>query len=317
MADRGIDANVELAAELDRLGEQHPLARVAPRDRSLYGFLSAGLRDSEPTTRAAAGALTDRLIERLGIWWSPETYQRMPILTPWCIRDRSVRYDQGPESWGAPRADGYLRDDNSIIKKLPLPVTVEAPEGHPYAGRRPWRGFTSCHVWGLDVDGRPSGADPWLYSFVPNLVWLPTAIAPLTDRQGSRVQMMLMQTALYLYAAAPMRPLIEEYSKYAWSRLPAPLPEFGALRADHLAQFTPDAAFYRRRIAYLDQFISGAGSVLATGSLTRKVVCTRYTTGLPLLDREHIAAFGTALGDYRDALVGDPEAAPRYVRARY
>lgn len=308
--DRGIDASVELSVELDRLGESHPLALQAPRDRSLYKFLAMGMDHPQTETRASYTALTETLIERLGIWWSPSTYQRMPVLTPWCIRDRSARYDQGPESWGAPRADGYLRDDNSIIKKLPLSVTVEAPEGHPYAGRRPWRGFTACHVWGTDVDGHPSGADPWLYSFVPNLVWLPTAIAPLSDRQGSRVQMMLMQTALYLYAAAPMRPLIEEYSKYAWSRLPAPLPEFGALRADHLAQFTPDAAFYRRRIAYLDQFISGASSVLTTGQLTRKVICTRYTTGFPALDREHIAAFRSALSDYRDALVGEPDPVP-------
>lgn len=304
--DRGIDASVELSLELDRLGEHDPIARRAPRDRSLYRFLSTGLGHYDPTTRASYTALTDALIERLGIWWSPDTYQRIPVLTPWCIRDRSSRYDQGPESWGAPRADGYLRDDNSIIKKLPLPVTVTAPDGHPYAGRRPWRGFTACHVWGLDIDGRPSGTDPWLYSFVPNLVWLPTAIAPLTDRQGSRVQGMLMRTALHLYAKPPTSTLIEAYTRYAWSRLPAPSPEGGALRGADLAKFTPDSAFLRRRIAYLDRIISGADSVLATGRLNRKVICTRYTTGFPLLDHMDIEAFRQALSEYRGALVMAP-----------
>lgn len=149
--------------------------------------------------------LAERLLTRLGIWWSADAYGVMPVMTPWCVRDRSCRYDQGPEAWGAPRADGFLRDDNSIIKKLPLPVRVSAPNGHPYDGRRPWRGFTACHIWRELPGGRIAGENPWLYSFMPNLVWLPSWIAPLTDRQNSHIQQLLQQASYDRFRNADYR----------------------------------------------------------------------------------------------------------------
>ena len=106
-------------------------------------------------------------------------------------RDRSARHDNGPEMWRAPRSDGYLRDDNSIIKKLPRPLAVDSPVGHPYSKRRAWRGFMACHLWSDLPDGALAGADPWLYSFPPNLVWLHMPIARLSDIRGGAIQMLL------------------------------------------------------------------------------------------------------------------------------
>jgi len=133
----GIDATVELVAELDRLSSRWPVAASAPRGKELYRYLAAGLSAQGQLgapQRDDFATLTERLLVRLGIWWSPAAYRRLPMMTPWCVRDRSCRYDQGPESWGAPREDGYLRDDNSIIKKLPLPVAVSAPADSPLLG---------------------------------------------------------------------------------------------------------------------------------------------------------------------------------------
>ncbi|TVY02757.1 hypothetical protein FPV58_12375 [Mycolicibacterium porcinum] len=157
----GIDGSVEIAHELDRLSQSSVVAQHAPRSKALYAYLARGMQEGDDSGAPSHEFMdiTNRLIEKLGIWWSPQGYSQLPVIVPWCIRDRSCRYDQGPESWGAPRDDGYLRDDNSIIKKLPLTCVVSAPLDHPYRDRKPWRGFTACHIWRDMPDETLAGAD--------------------------------------------------------------------------------------------------------------------------------------------------------------
>lgn len=301
----GIDATVELVAELDRLSSSNQAARDAPRSKALYQYLGAG---------AAAGprlvgpdpdevrALTLHLIERLGIWWSRGAYAAMPVMTPWCVRDRSCRYDQGPESWGAPREDGFLRDDNnSIIKKLPLPLVVNAPDGHPFAGRKPWRGFTACHIWRDLPGGMVAGEDPWLYSFIPNLIWLPSWLAPLTDRQDSWVQAVLQGTSRERYLGVPVAEPVKSYADYGWQRLPAPRDDV-RLDPHEVPEFSADAGFFRRRLRYLDDFVAGCDRVLAGQSLEKRLICSRYTVGLPALAAEPVTAFREQIAGYAGAV---------------
>lgn len=301
----GIDAAVELAGELDRLGRSGGIARQAPRSKALYRYLSDGLQGGGSSGLPADefAQLVVQLIQRLSIWWSPNTYKRLPVMVPWCVRDRSCRYDQGPESWGAPRADACFRDDNSIIKKLPLSCTIFGPANHPYRRRRIWRGFTACHIWRDLPDGSVAGADPWLYSFVPNLVWLPSWLAPLTDRQSAPVQHLLQRTSLALYretaVASPLLPYIEQ----AWARLPPP-PGEKVLAIDALAMFEPDEGFYQRRVRYLDKFIEGCEAILSGGGAIPKLVSSRYTVGLPKLETGALSAFSDAMAQYRAAVIG-------------
>lgn len=300
---KGIDATVELVEELDRLSPTSAVAASAPRGGGLYRYLADGLA---PQARLGSAGrdefleLTEHLLSRLGIWWSPASYQRLPVMTPWCVRDRSCRYDQGPESWGAPREDGYLRDDNSIIKKLPLPVRVSAPAGHPYSGQKPWRGFTACHIWRELPDGTVAGEDPWLYSFMPNLIWLPTWLAPLTDRHESHVQELLQRTSLAIFRDAPVEPEMRVYSERAWARLPSP-PPGPSLSPDGLAFFNPEPAFFKRRVDSVDKVVSGCDEIQRTGRLARKVICSRYTEGLPSLPIDVVTAFARDLNAYSEA----------------
>ena len=81
----------------------------------LHHAVRDGLASSSPDS---SQQLLAELFRRCAVWWPPELFRCFPTLVPWAVRDRSCRYDQGPESWGSPRADSYLRDDNSIIKKL-------------------------------------------------------------------------------------------------------------------------------------------------------------------------------------------------------
>lgn len=283
---------------------------MAPRSKALYRYLAGGMPQQEGLGEPPPDdirSLVEVLMTRLGIWWSVEAYEVMPIMTPWCVRDRSCRYDQGPESWGAPRADGFMRDDNSIIKKLPLPVAVSAPAGHPYAGRRPLRGFTACHIWRDLPEGRVAGEDPWLYSFMPNLVWLPSWLAPLTDRQDSRAQALLQHASKERFRGAMVDPHVRVYADYCWSQLPMP-PPGPALDTSGPAEFQPDKAFFDRRIASLTKVVGGCDHVLAHGTTGKKLICTRYTEGLPKLSVDALAAFASEMRQYRDAAsrVSDP-----------
>lgn len=296
-----IDGKVELAALLDELSTRSPLAAYAPRGNGLFRYLEAGL-STEAKQGDAAGPywqFTVDLFQRLSLWWHPATFRVLPTMTPWCIRDRSARYDQGPEMWGAPRADGYLRDDNSIIKKLPLPLYVDAAERSPYGGRRPWRGFTACHIWRDLPDGTVGGADPWVYSFMPNLVWIPTPLAPLTDH-NPRVRALLQATSHELFRDV-QGPETRRWTQYAWSKLaPGVTVLAGApmLDLDTLALFRADDGFVARRVAYIDKFVDGVDEVLTHGRLSRKLICTRYTVGMPDLERDALAAFRNALAEY-------------------
>lgn len=295
---KGVDGVVELVAELDRCSPSNSVAANAPRSTGIYRYLLEGMNGPD------AGKFTQLaidLIQRLGIWWSPEVYATLPVMVPWCIRDRTCRYDQGPESWGAPRSDGYLRDDNSIIKKLPLSLLISGPEGSLYRGQKPWRGFTACHIWRDLPGGTYAGADPWLYSFVPNLIWLPTWLAPLTDRQGGHVQAVLQRTSLALFREVVVPAPLCSYTEASWSKLPPPGPGV-ALAPENIQKFEPASAFFSRRLAYIDNVINGCGEVLHGRSPSRKLICTRYSEGLPALDRGEIGQFRNAMDEYQRAV---------------
>lgn len=298
----GIDGKVELGLALDRLSDVHSTARLAPRGSGLSGYLSRGI-SAERSAGDKAGPywqLTLDLLQTLSIWWQPSAASTLPVMTPWAIRDRRARYDQGPEMWSAPRDDGYLRDDNSVIKKLPLPLYVIHPGAGPYDDRRPWRGFTACHIWRETIDSGLGGTDPWIYSFMPNLVWLPTPLAALTD-YDLRVQCVVQRTSTRLYRSVESSP-VQHRIDYAWSRLVVDLEDSEddelALEASQLAMFDVTPAFVQRRLKSIDEFAKGADDVLRLGAPVGKLFSSRYTAGIPTVAPGHLESFRDALASY-------------------
>ena len=60
------------------------------------------------------------MIEQLllwgGIWFYPETYQKLPVLLPYAVRDAVCREKDpitGKDTRGAANSKGYIPDDNS------------------------------------------------------------------------------------------------------------------------------------------------------------------------------------------------------------
>lgn len=293
----GIDGTLELESVLRDATASlpgGPLARLG-----LYAELQAGLVGARSAEYAAAVA---QMIARLGIWWSPSIYAALPVITPWAVRDRSCRYDAGPEAWGSPREDGCFRDDNSIVKKLPLSLTIAGSATNAYTGRKLHRGFTACHVWRDLPGGKVAGADQWLYSFVPNLVWLPSPLAPLTDQQGSIVQRFLQEISAMLYRGVLVAPPLQSYVARSWAMLPAPAPS-GLPRpnAASLAYFAPSSGFFQRRLAYNEAFIAGINGFLGGDSTAKKVVSSRYVPGLAGADARSLAHMAGELAGYTAA----------------
>ena len=124
----------------------------------------------------------DKLVElalKFAIWPSKSTYEETPWLAPFAIRRIRVRVEPnapGPKRdlWGLPTELGYFTDDNSLIKGLVLRKFL-SPQNNAYGGAKISSGLVCCHIWSGTT------GSPLLFSFVPNLVWLPKSLAPFSD----------------------------------------------------------------------------------------------------------------------------------------
>lgn len=247
-----------------------------------------------PSSPAAAlddrdeGAVRDAIL-RDGIWIDPRIYGWRPHLVPFAVRDgrsRSKAAHDGQETWGAPDAQGYFRDDNSLIKNWVKSIAIRGP--HPTLdGTRLGNGYVACHVWRAVADGRMLHADPLLNSFVPNLVWLPRPLARLSDRVGSYTQRLLQVMARRLYADVPFEGRLAEHVRSSWSRLPPPDDE-PALPDVPVSLFAYDARVLRRAHSSLCDTLTGIRAIHA-GQSPRKVYSRRYGPGLHALEPATLA----------------------------
>jgi hypothetical protein len=115
---------------------------------------------------------------RYAVWIPVDTYVDAPWLAPFAVRRFRARTDDrapGParDLWGFPDEDGYFTDDNSLIKGTFRNRRVR-PDS-PYGSAKLSKGMVCCHVWAGTT------GDPLLFSFVPNLVWVPRSLAGYTD----------------------------------------------------------------------------------------------------------------------------------------
>jgi hypothetical protein len=244
----------------------------------LYHFLQHDLASDDVWLFQA---LVARLVVRLGIWLPIDVYARMPLLVPYARRDPTCRGNKRlgiPDSWGTPDENGYFRDDNSLVKGVPRPMTITSTLRH-YVQRSLGSGFVACHVWRVTQDEQLASRNPLTYSFVPNLVWLPAQVAGLTDREGSFAQQYLQAVSRHIYAHTSVNHPHTELVDSAWDLLPdsAGIPDTALPAVDDLNYFVADESFFRRRV----RIISSVAEALESEMPTAKVVSRRYTEGIP------------------------------------
>lgn len=184
----------------------------------LYHFLQKDLFESDVWLFQMLSA---RLVASLGIWLHPDIYKRIPIILPFVVRDPSCRKrkEGEVEEWGTPNKFGFLRDDNSLIKGLPRSLTVCSTSQSLYHNKRIGNGFVASHVWrkivGSQFDADLASRDPWLNSFVPNLVWLPSQVSKLSDREGTFTQLYLQALSAKIYKDIEVDPKIKPFVERA------------------------------------------------------------------------------------------------------
>ncbi len=272
--------------------------RVVHGDDLLYRFLHEVL-GKEPELFAKVPQL---MIESMAIWLPLDVYYEWPVLLPWVVRDPSCRGNPAkgiPDAWGSPNLNGYLRDDNSLIKTLPRSLVVRTPVAGRLRGARMGSEFVAAHVWRVVKHAQLASRLPLLNSFVPNLVWLPAQIAKLTDREESVVQTTLQSMAFAVYRHAPVAPHLEEAVTEAWALIPDQLPPPRPI--SDLNWFESTQQFFANRRHRLQSVVAALNALSVGATLTTKVVTTRYTSGLPGVAAEarrellnHLARFRTS-----------------------
>lgn len=268
--------------------------RVVHGDDLLYDFFLHLLTEDE----GLYSGVPEMLIESMGVWFPLETYARWPVLLPYVLRDPTCRGSKAhgrPDEWASPSPDGYLRDDNSLVKGLPRALSITGPRHRRLPNARLGTEFVAAHVWRAVV-----GTDllasriPELNSFVPNLVWLPGQIAKLTDREGGPVQRAAQAISTTIYRDAPVAAHLRPIVAHNWSRLDTPNTTRSLVLAD-LNWFVPTERFYETRRLRLEQVLAAFRAVRRGEALTTKVVASRYSAGLPRIPVEVIDRFLEAL----------------------
>jgi hypothetical protein len=280
------------------------LIREIDGNHILYHFLQKGLLQEDVWLFQM---LTARLVASLGIWFPLRTYSVMPLLTPYAVRDNTCRKDAKtgrPEAWGSPNSRGYFRDDNSLIKGIPSALPIESRFSE-YNGRRMGNGFVASHVWRKLTNGGSASQHPVTNSFIPNLVWLPTQVAKLSDREGSFVQTYLQAISKKIYRPVLVSTHQQAVVDEAWDLLPDPsgIPLQGLPRTEDLNFFAYSDDFMMSRLRSIEK-VQVLISHAALGQAGPQV-SKRYNEGLQLISPEQLEPLNQFLSKYTAGLQDD------------
>lgn len=232
--------------------------------------------------------LSSKLVASLGIWLHPEYYKELPVLLPYVVRDSSCRksVNKLKEEWGAPDELGFLRDDNSLIKGLVKSLCVESKSQNLYHGKKLGNGFVASHVWRRlnqsSVGANLASKDPLLNSFVPNLVWLPSQVSKLTDREGTFTQLYLQALSVKLYRHINLPNDLSDYVENIWNmlELPTGIPEHGLPNIEDLSFFSFDKGFVNARKEKIANVAAALNQILKGNDLKEKIITSRYGENL-------------------------------------
>lgn len=243
---------------------------------------------------AKVGELSDDEIVELGlryaIWLPVQTHVETPWLAPFAVRRIRIRTDvnaPGParDLWGFPDAHGHFTDDNSLIKGV---VRGRSALGmrSPYGDLKLSTGMVCCHVWAGTT------ADPLLFSFVPNLVWLPRTLAGYSDAHFRARSPHQLHFALRAASSARFRSSVPMVSQarveHAWQGLDhehdflaeVADPEYTELSGGR-AISTAATTRTKRVLQFLDEVSAGGRPARRVSRRYHAGVGARIDTGVP------------------------------------
>jgi hypothetical protein len=246
--------------------------------------------------------LLKRLLLDLSIWIPTDFYRRLPIILPYVVRDTSCRIKQqnSEDEWGAANSNGFLRDDNTLLKGIVRSFAIRSQKISAYDGKKLGTGFVASHIWGkvtINDTLMISSRHHTLNSFVPNLVWLPVQISKLTDREGSYAQKILQALSYAIYKEISMP---KEISRI-WEAIPYP-EDFKGFDIDlaEINYFIAPDSWLRKRIDSLIAEIDYIVSIDKTDNKKRlKVKSRRYLPTLKQITMERRREMNEWLSKYQ------------------
>lgn len=160
------------------------------------------------------------LILKFGIWMSIDSYKNAPWIARYAIRTVRPRIDnrfpgEKRDLWGTPSVEGYFTDDNSLIKSSYKNMRVVG-RNNPYGESFITSGLVCCHVWPHTTK------DAQLFSFIPNLIWIPKSLSRYTDVLGNKpihkIHYILQSCSITRFKSTQVRTGLDD-ARSAWSKL--------------------------------------------------------------------------------------------------
>lgn len=223
---------------------------------------------------------------RFAIWVPTATHAVTPWLAPYAIRKIRLRVEphapgEVRDLWGAPTSEGYFTDDNSLIKPTVLRRRLTQAAIGPYTGSPVSKGLVCCHVWAGTT------TNPLLFSFIPNLVWLPADLARLSDAHSTATPHPLHDVLKEL-SQERYRSVVTSADprrvEAAWNLLPAPRraePRVVNGFGNEVADPIPIVALVTKRI---DRFVTFLEDTLSDGPMPKRF-SKRFHAGIgPRID---------------------------------
>lgn len=244
-----------------------------------------------------------KIIISLGIWMAPDFYKHLPVFSPFVIRDTKCRGNKEknmPERWGEPTEKGYFKDDNSIIKGFVRSFTIHSPF-KSYNKCKIGNAYVASHVWrrplGFSTNEDLTAKNPWLNSFVPNLVWLPQQLSKLSDREGGYVQTFIQKVSYQIYHDIPTD--CPSLTNSLWSKLPLEdISDAEKITLDNISFFIYDEKAIKRRKSIILNVINALQQRISGKIISSKVVSDRYTSGLNSLSSNNLIDLKNDLENY-------------------
>ncbi len=163
------------------------------------------------------------LVVKFAIWPATDSFVSAPWVARYAVRRQRHRTDdrapgEKRDLWGMPDEMGYFADDNSLLKSTYKNLQITGPS-NPYKTLRLTTGLVCCHIWSATT------SDPLLFSFLPNLVWLPKSLSRFTDvyreKDVHRVHYVMQELSYRRYRGLKTR-VGDEDCQRAWAKLARP-----------------------------------------------------------------------------------------------
>jgi len=270
----------------------NPGSKLLNGDNLLYRLFQKLLASEDHKIRSA---LAGEMIQGMTIWLPTELYQKCPVILPWVVRNpkcrpHKLKGKQYPDRWGAPDELGYQMDDNTLIKGIPKSLPIAGPEDSPLVGKKMGNDFVASHIW-REIDGLDvlASRHPELNSFAPNLVWLPSQISKLSDREGQIIQDLLKLASWKIYRGVKIDPRYSDSVEAIWKYLEKDIENISEkyrfdVKIAHY--FLPkDEKFVLRRIETARKALDFISSCESGMPKPPESTTSRYAEGLPKVSK--------------------------------